>query len=239
VRRHVAADVKSLVVISSEPALFGGFLTDFSQSVDSFDTSKFLSLDNEECKDLVEKFNGCLLVLRENQFHLAHELIQKIKPLIAHNSPILVFGVNGHGAAVGMWFTREILHEVTQFYDPELSIEGVNFVAAGWLPWIALRGMQNAFRMVQRNWLWIFIEIFVVGILTAVSSICNLGRGAAADPPNNQFCSSLAFLMRKNLVAHLPETVMKPELLKRAVQRYSAGARYGRVLRVKDTVVEG
>ena len=83
---------------------------------------------------------------------------------------------------VGPWFSGDMLHDVGQFFDHDMPIEEVVFVPAGLVPWIALRGMQNAFALVQKNWLWMSVESFVVGVLTIVSFLCNLGRRTSSRP---------------------------------------------------------
>ena len=61
-----------------------------------------------------------------------------------------------------------MLHDVGQFFDHDMPIEEVVFVPAGLLlPGLRAR-MQNAFALVQKNWLWMSVESFVVAVLTIV-----------------------------------------------------------------------
>jgi len=126
-----------------------------------------------------------------------HELLRRIKPLFSDNGTLVVFVINGYGAHVGPWFSGTMLQDIEQFFDHDMPIDEALFVPVGLGPWVALRGMQTAFALVQRNWLWITVESFVVAFLTLVSFVSNLGRATSSEPPANQACSSLGLAMRK------------------------------------------
>ncbi|HET7802768.1 MAG TPA: hypothetical protein VFL53_00880, partial [Pseudolabrys sp.] len=85
---------------------------------------------------------------------------------------------------------------------------------------VALRGMQAAFALVQRNWLWMTVESVVVAFLTLVSFVCNLGRHASSEPPASQACSSLGLVMHK--VADRPFNLesLDSTLLRAPAQRF-------------------
>ena len=200
-KRHFSGSAGSLLIISSAPASFGNFLSDVTQSSVSLDLNRFLALNREQFRPLMGSFEGCLLVLGDAHISRARDLIGRVKALLPTDRTLLVFAPNGLGARIGPWFSGDIVHEVSQFFDHDMPIEEVVFVPAGLLPWIALRGMQNAFARVQKNWLWISVESFVVGILTIVSFVCNLGRRGSANPPGNQSCSSVGLALRKAVVS--------------------------------------
>ena len=71
-----------------------------------------------------------------------------------------------------------MLHDVEQFFDSDLPINKVVFVPAGLIPRIALQGLQNAFFLIQRHWIWMPLEIVVAGILTFITFLSNLLRSS-------------------------------------------------------------
>ena len=146
-QRHFSGTAGSLLIISSAPASFGNFLSGVSQSVVSLDLNRFLTLNREQFKPLMGSFEGCLLVLGDAHISRARDLIRRVKALLPHDRTLLVFTINGHGAELGPWFSGDMLHDVGQFFDHDMPIDEVVFVPAGLLPWIALRGMQNAFAL--------------------------------------------------------------------------------------------
>jgi hypothetical protein len=144
-----------------------------------------------------------------------------LKPLLMADKSLLIFILNGHGVAVGVRFVEDILDNATKLFDPDMSIDEVHFVAAGWVPWIALRGMRKAFTLIQENWLWFSVQAFVVGILMVISFISNIGRRSAGEPPRNQICSSIAITMRKEGVLSPLSDDVEMEPLDIAAQRFS------------------
>jgi hypothetical protein len=219
-QRHFSGNAGSLLIISNAPAAFGNFLSDVSQSVISLDLSRFLTLNREQFKPLMGSFEGCLLVLGDAHINRARDLIRRIKVLLPRDRTLLVFAINGQGAELGPWFSGDMLHDVGQFFDHDMPIEEVVFVPAGLVPWIALRGMQNAFALVQKNWLWMSVESLIVGVLTIVSFLCNLGRRTSSDPPYNQSCSSVGLVMRKTGARSLELEIIEEKQLYLPAQRF-------------------
>jgi hypothetical protein len=219
-QRHFSGNAGSLLIISNAPAAFGNFLSDVSQSVVSLDLSRFLTLNREQFKPLMGSFEGCLLVLGDAHINRARDLSRRIKVLLPRDRTLLVFAINGQGAELGPWFSGDMLHDVGQFFDHDMPIEEVVFVPAGLVPWIALRGMQNAFALVQKNWLWMSVESLIVGVLTIVSFLCNLGRRTSSDPPYNQSCSSVGLVMRKTGARSLELEIIEEKQLYLPAQRF-------------------
>jgi len=89
-----------------------------------------------------------------------------------------------------------MLHDVEQFFDSDLPIYKVVFVPAGLIPRIVLQGLQNAFFLIQRHWIWMPLEIVVAGILTFITFFNNLLRSSSDRAPSNRVCSSLALVMQ-------------------------------------------
>lgn len=196
-RRHFAGKSGNLLVLSSAPAAFANFLSGISTSSVSLDLNYFLTMNRAQYEPMMREFEGCLLVVGETQIGRMHELLRRIKPLFPENGTLVVFAINGYGAQVGPWFSGTMLQGIEQFFDHDMPVDEALFVPVGLGPWVALRGMQSAFALVQKNWLWMTVESIVVSILTVVSFVCNLGRKASAEPPANQACSSLGLVMHK------------------------------------------
>ena len=92
-----------------------------------------------------------------------------------------------------------MLHDVEQFFDSDLPINKVVFVPAGLIPRIALQGLQNAFFLIQRHWIWMPLESVVAGILTFITFFNNLLRSSSNQAPKNQICSSLALVIHNTM----------------------------------------
>lgn len=219
-RRHFGDKNGKLLILSSTPAAFANFLSGISPSSVSLDLNHFLTMNRSQYQPMMGAFDGCLLVVDETQIGRVHELLRRIKPLFVGNGTLVVFAINGYGAQVGPWFSGTMLQDIEQFFDHDMPVDEALFVPVGLGPWVALRGMQAAFALVQRNWLWMTVESVVVAFLTLVSFVCNLGRHASSEPPASQACSSLGLVMHK--VADRPFNLesLDSTLLRAPAQRF-------------------
>ena len=219
-RRHFSGKSGKLLVLSSAPAAFADFLSGISPSSVSLDLNHFLTMGSKQYQPMRGTFEGCLLVVGEMQISRMRELLRRIKPLFPGNGSLLVFAINGYGAQVGPWFSGTMLQDIEQFFDHDMPVDEALFVPAGLMPWVALRGMQDAFALAQRNWLWMTVESVVVVVLTIVSFAFNLGRTASGAPPPNQACSSLGLVMRKVTERPFDLESIDSTLLKVPAQRF-------------------
>jgi hypothetical protein len=219
-RRHFGRKKGKLLILSSAPAVFANFLNDVSPSAISLDLNHFLRMSRVQYQPMMRKFEGCLVVIDETQIGRMHELLRRVNPLFLEDGTLVVFAVNGYGAQVGPWFSVTMLQGLEQFFDHDMLLDEALFVPVGFGPWVALRGMQAAFAVVQRNWLWMPIESAVVAFLTIVSLLGNLGRSASPEPPRNQACSSLGLVMHKVVDRPFDLESIDPTLLKAPAQRF-------------------
>jgi hypothetical protein len=196
-RRHFAGKSGPLLVLSSSPAAYANFLSEFSAASVSLDINRFLTMGRNQYQPMLGRFEGCLLIVGETQFGRMRELFRRIKPLVPNNGRLLIFAINGYGAEVGPWFSGAMLNDMEQFFDHDMRVDEALFVSTGLVPWIALRGMQAAFTLAQKNWLWITVESVIVAFLTALSFASNLIRQASPEPSASQTCSSFGLVMQK------------------------------------------
>ena len=209
-----------LLILSSAPAAFANFLSGISESSVSLDLNHFLTINRSQYQQMMGTFDGCLLVVGETQIGRMHELLRRIKPVFVGNGTLVIFAINGYGAQVGPWFSGTMLQDIEQFFDHDMPVDEALFVPVGLGPWVALRGMQAAFALVQRNWLWVTVESVVVAFLTIVSFVCNLGRNASSEPPANQACSSLGLVMHKVVERPFDLASLDSTLLRAPAQRF-------------------
>ena len=114
-----------------------------------------------------------------------------------------------------------MLHDVEQFFDSDLPIYKVVFVPAGLIPRIALQGLQNAFFLIQRHWIWMPLEIVVAGILTFITFFSNLLRSNLKEAPSNQVCSSLALIMQNTMGRSVKVHDIEESPAQRTLRRWS------------------
>ncbi len=222
-RRYFEHSKGQLLIVSSTPKIFQDWLSEISGSVVSVDLSRFLNLDSAQYERMVDEFEGCLLVVRETETPYAPELIAKLKHVLRRNNTLLIFALNGHGVAVGKQFSNDLLRGISGFFDPDMALDEVKFVPAGWVTWVALRSIRFATVSTMRNWIWLPIAVLAGAFFFTITAIGNLGRRGAMQPPRSQFCSSVALALRKTS-AELPNAEIEKDIaapLELAARRFS------------------
>jgi hypothetical protein len=197
-RRYLVKQrVGRTLVLSATPAIFKDWLRSPQRDVDTLNIHHLLAYDPAQYEKLIGRFDGCFLVLTEDDLVRMSELLDRIRPLLAVDDHLLIFVLNGHGLRVASQFNEDIIREATEFFDRRVELDEVNFVMAGWSTWAALRGLRAMFNLTMRNPLYSILTAFPVATLLLISMIGNfLGRKSGTKPVKNGLCSSIGVAMR-------------------------------------------
>ena len=221
VRSRLPGSSKSrLLVISSTADVFRDWLDNMSILGESLDLQTFLQYRKNQVEPLINSFDGCLLVLRETEISLSQKLLAMIKPVLRGSKSIIVFAINGHEFALRDQFNDDIHRQIQLFFDPDIALDDVRFIRAGWVTWMALRGMRRAMTLALKNALWTPLAAVGAVLLAGVCFVSNLIRRTARDSNHNQACSSIALLMHETSAPALDQFV-EQHSLDLAAQRFS------------------
>jgi hypothetical protein len=208
-RKYFAEQKGRLLIASSTAVMLRDLLGELSQSVDSLDIGELRrSKQIGQQRNPLGSYDGCLLVLKEDEILALKPLISAIKPLLAEGKYLLIFAINGHELSVGTQFSDDLLRQIPKLFDPALSLDEVHFLRAGKLTWTALRGMRHAMVLTLENVLWFPLAALMVVLLIGICFLGNLRRYGTRQPAHNQLCSSVGLIMRS--AAAVPSAVQEP-----------------------------
>lgn len=223
------------LVLSSMGTFLDGWLRMRSRNSDSIDMTKLMAYTVGRYERLIGRYDGCLLILSDNELPRLRPLLKRALPLLSRGDKLLIFVINGQGMMVGRQFNQEILHEATSLFDRRFLIEDIQFVMAGRAAWTAQRGMRNLFILSLRSPIHLVLSVLPIAGLVLFSLVGNfLGRKVAPQPQNDGLCSSVGIVIR--VVAdgfELPELTEYTEL-ELAGHRFEARAPRASTHRVKS-----
>lgn len=181
-RRYFSVGRRRLLIVSESPGVFQGWFSDLASSVTSFDGQRLSVLDKEYAR-LQGPFDGCLLVLRQDELQGARAAIARIRSVLSSDASIVVFVTNTHGVGGGHYLGTDILYSIDRFFDLSVVLEKVAFVHAHSLSWLAYRSMRNAFVLALKRRLYLPVAAATAGVFVLVAFAANLFRRKSSDEP--------------------------------------------------------
>ena len=196
-----------LAVVSATPGLFRDWLRPLSQSSVSLDTRRLVGYGNDEYMPLVAKFDGCLLIMSEDEIEQGKKLFGRIMPMLKPNGFLTVAILNGRGMGMANGFAAYLARSSPNFFDLSISVTDVKFVEASWLRWTCLRLMIDLFSgMLRRPLLY-----YALAVLVSVPLLlgCLIGNLLAMHPrrkfAENVVCSCAVMVLRADGRPCLPD----------------------------------
>ncbi len=184
------------LLLTNDPAGFRGLLSNFGWAEYNISIRRLLELDEEQFERLLGTYRTCLLILRDDDLDQTQALLSRIKPLLAIDDNIVIMVVNGRGVGIGSQFNHRVLLAGSGFFDRGVQIETAQFVSAGWITWLTLRMLRNAFtRAIQSPFQVILCGVPIVFLL-AVGWIGNLFVRRIGEDATSGLCSSMGVVLR-------------------------------------------
>ena len=164
---------------------------------DTLSISRLLECGPDQYQQLVDKFDGCLLVLSDAELIYLNELLFRTRSLLSVGDYLVVFVLNGQGLGVGGQFNHQVVGQGGRFFDRGVNLDAVEFVMAGRTTWAAMGGLRKLFMLTMRNPLFLLVSAVPIAFLLFVSFIGNLKRRRTGpSPAKGELCSSFGAVMR-------------------------------------------
>jgi hypothetical protein len=221
-RRYFSVGQRRLLIVSESPGAFQSWFSDLASSVTSFDGHRLSVLDRDEYAKLQSPFDGCLLVLRQDELQGARAAIARISPVLSSDASIVVFVTNTQGVGGGHYLGTDILHNIDRFFDLSVVLEKVAFVPSNSLSWLAYRSMRNAFVLTLKRRLYLPVAAATAGVFVLVTFAANLFRRKSSDEPTIGGLYSSIIMVLHPTGAQIAEAESTEErYLKLAAQRFT------------------
>ena len=197
IRRRAGGGQRRILISSTTPALFAGWLAE-TIAVTSLDTRRLLSLHSTEYAPLVGQFDGCALIIGEDEIRKARTMIDHVMPLVMPNGFLLITIFNGRGIGLMQSFENEVALYSYQLSEDTSRFADVQFLSAGMLREGSVRSMSRLYGSILRSpVLYLPLAVALAPFLMAQSLLANwLALFHTTRPRRNTVCSSAHIVLR-------------------------------------------
>jgi hypothetical protein len=201
-----------------------------------FELGQFMRLKPEKYMPLVGQFDGCLLLLSDEEFGRGQAGLYRLRPLLTPRGFIVVCLMNSRGVAYhGGSFGDAVVFEARGGLHLGMRVTDLKFVSTGRLRSRILRQMITLYRGVQ-SMPWIYYPAMCVmgPLLAAGTFLGNLACLRGHPQPPHGHASSVHMVLRiRSKDVQLPEFVPDVDLYANA-GRYAIGNLSPRRARVSE-----
>jgi hypothetical protein len=196
--RRLSAGTQGRMCIVSMAALqVGDWLGGAASSNITLRIGQLMRLKAEEYMPLVGQFDGCLLLLSDEELKQGRGALGRLRPLLAPEGFILVSTLNNAGVAYRGSFDNEVAFDARGALHLGMRVSDVTFVTAGQLRWNALNGMVALYKQLLRVPLVFWPMLVVAGPLLAVCSLLgNLECLKGRPSPGRRHPTSIHMVLR-------------------------------------------
>jgi hypothetical protein len=196
-RRLLAGTRGRLCIVSMAAIQVDDWLAGATSRKITFRLGQFMRLKAEEYMPLVGQFDGCLLLLSDEELKRGRAALARLRPLLAPEGFILVFTMNNTGVVYHGSFDDTVAVDGWGALHLGMRVSDITFVTAGQLRWSALHGMVALYRRLLSFPLVYWPLLVTTGPLLAVGSLlgnllCLKGR----PTPGRRHPTSIHMVLR-------------------------------------------
>ena len=196
-RRLLAGTRGRLCIVSIAGIQVDDWLAGANSRKIMFRLGQFMRLKAEEYMPLVGQFDGCLLLLSDEELKQGRAALACLRPLLAPEGFILVFTLNSAGVVYRGSFDDTVASNAWGALHLGMRVSDITFVTAGQLRWSALNGMVAVYKQLLRMPLVNWPLLVVTGPLLAVCSLLgNLECLRGRPSPGPRHPTSIHMVLR-------------------------------------------
>jgi hypothetical protein len=211
-RQLLAGTRGRLCIVSIAGVEVDDWLAGATSRKTTFRLGQFVRLKAEEYMPLVGQFDGCLLLLSDEELRQGRAALARLRPLLAPKGFILVSTLNDSGVAYRGSFDNEMAFDARGVLHLGMRVCDITFVTAGQLRWNALNGMVALYKQLLRMPLLFWPLLVATGPLLGVTSIVgNLECLKGRPSPGRRHATSVHMVLR-NRSQKVPLPYLGPDL---------------------------
>jgi len=197
VRRLLAGTQGRLCIVSMATIQVNDWLAGAASSKIMLRIGQLMRLKPEEYMSLVGQFDGCLLLLSDEELRQGRTVLGRLRPLLAPKGFIVVSTLNHSGGAYRTSFDETVAADAWGALHLGMRVSDITFVTAGQLRWNALNGMVALYNRLLSFPLVSWPLLVTTGPLLVVSSllgnlVCLKGR----PTPGRRHPTSIHMVLR-------------------------------------------
>jgi len=197
VRRLLAGTQGRLCIVSMATIQVNDWLAGAASSKIMLRIGQLMRLKPEEYMSLVGQFDGCLLLLSDEELRQGRTVLGRLRPLLAPKGFIVVSTLNHSGGAYRTSFDDVAAYDARGTFDLGMCVSDITFVTGGLLRWHSLNGMVALYKRLLRMPLVNFPLLVLTGPWLAVSSLLgNLECLKGRSSPGRRHPTSIHMVLR-------------------------------------------
>jgi hypothetical protein len=162
-----------------------------------FRIGQLMRLKTEDYMPLVGQFDGCLLLLSDEELKRARAALGRLRPLLAPEGFVLVSTMNNISVVYRSSFDDVVAYDARGLLHLGMRVSDITFVTAGQLRWKALNGMVALYRQLLRMPAVFWPLLVATGPLLAVCSVLgNLESLRGRPNPGRRHPTSIHMVLR-------------------------------------------
>lgn len=186
------------LVVSDSPRAFAAWLAARQQKSMVIEVARLLSYSRRHYTPLVERFDVCVVFLREGDLRSSDEILKRLGPLMKAGGHVLISVMNNQPAHPRS-FAENFAYHSGRFVNLPLWVEEIHYVGASRLRWRVQQFMERLRRGATQRPVYQLPFIATAAAATAVASyICNLSASRTSSEPPRHACSSVFVVLRSS-----------------------------------------
>jgi hypothetical protein len=196
-RRLLPGTQGRLCIVSMAALQVGDWLAGAASSNIMLRIAQLTRLKAEEYMPLVGQFDGCLLLLSDEELRQGPAVLGRLRPLLAAEGFILVCALNNSSPSYRVSFDDVVAYDARGTLDLGMRVSDITFVSGGYLRWNALNWMVALYRRLLRMPLVYFPLLVLTGPWLAVCSVLgNLESLKGRPNPGRRHPTSIHMVLR-------------------------------------------
>jgi hypothetical protein len=196
----------TLMVAGQNDLFMKGWILRFADEVKLLQTPDLLRLNRRQYLAQLRSFQGCVVLVTENELHLCQDLVERIFPLLTDDGFLLLAVINGRANAMHDGFAANFAYWSSHFQNVQECISSTDFVPVTPARAMMLRWLVKLNGVISNNPFLAPFLALPVGLLMLASYAANKAtRESNSDSPGSVGYSSVFITFRPAGWSRLPE----------------------------------
>jgi Methyltransferase domain len=184
-------DRSKLLLITDAPSVFTAAFSDGGDRVVRIRSSHMINQPYEVYDPLAGRFDVCLLEIGETEFPYAHEMLDRIAPMMRNGGAVLVSIINRRSRDPALEFQKAIGYHASRLLRPYALSPTFSFVSASWARERSVRWMMRFARLARGRPFIGVPAILVFGLpLAVMAATTSLMASVRTGAPPKSYVSS-------------------------------------------------
>ncbi len=176
----LSAKAGTLLIVGQNTIFLKGWISQLTTDVQILETRELLELKRQAYATLLEKFQGSIVLVNENELQICGDLIERLLPLLAEDGFLMLAVINGQANAFHDSFAANFAYWSTRLLKVQGRMSSTEFVVVTSSRATVLRLLLKLNKVVTEYPLLAPLLALPVGLLTLASYASNMAPWGSA-----------------------------------------------------------